>query len=226
MLLLGLPGVEMLFYVVVVVLSGGQFAVWRETGFLYVARSDLCWFGSVSACCNDSDSEDFIYLMIREDVSASASVSLSLSVALSPAAQRLHDAPCVKARSDLLFPSTTERKVPPTFTKRPSESVVESVGRTVRMEGRVSGSLPLSVSWFRDDSEIFASDKYELSFHSNVATLSLRDCSLADSSTYTCVASNEAGKASCRVSVHISGTSLWYSLTTCQHQGSAVLMIL
>lgn len=84
---------------------------------------------------------------------------------------------------------------------------MDSVGKTVKMESRVSGSQPLAATWFKDNSEICSSDKYDVSFKNNMAVLCIRDCSVSDSSVYTCVASNEAGKASCLVSLTITGMS-------------------
>lgn len=72
----------------------------------------------------------------------------------------------------------------------------------------MSGSQPLTVTWYKDDNEIYASDKYDVSFKSNTAVLSVSDCASSDSGVYTCLASNEAGKASCRVSLTISGMSV------------------
>ncbi len=82
------------------------------------------------------------------------------------------------------------------------------MGKTVKMEGRVSGSQPLTVTWYKDNNEIYGSDKYDVSFKNNIAELGIRDSSSSDSGVYTCAASNEAGKASCRVSLTISGMSL------------------
>lgn len=86
--------------------------------------------------------------------------------------------------------------------------MVDSVGQTVKMEGRVSGSQPLTITWSKDNREIYGSDRYEMSFKNNMAVLLVRDCSGSDSGVYTCTASNEAGKASCRVSLTISGMSV------------------
>lgn len=83
--------------------------------------------------------------------------------------------------------------------------MMDSVGNTVKMEGRVSGSQPLTVTWYKDDSEIYSSDKYDISFKNNVALLSVRASSSSDGGVYTCTASNDAGKTSCRVSLNISG---------------------
>lgn len=86
--------------------------------------------------------------------------------------------------------------------------MVDSVDKTVKMEGRVSGSQPLTVTWYKDNNEIYGSDKYDVSFKNNMAVLCVRESSSSDSGVYTCAASNEAGKASCRVSLTISGMSL------------------
>lgn len=89
---------------------------------------------------------------------------------------------------------------------------MDSVGKTVKMESRVSGSQPLTVTWFKDNSEIYGSDKYDVSFQNNLATLSVRDTLSSDSGVYTCTATNEAGQASCRVSLNITGTSVSVNL--------------
>lgn len=78
-------------------------------------------------------------------------------------------------------------------------------GKLVKIEGRVTGSQPMSVSWFKDSSEIYSSDKYDISFKSNVAVLCIKSSKMADSGRYSCQASNEAGKASCDVTVGILG---------------------
>lgn len=83
--------------------------------------------------------------------------------------------------------------------------MMDSVGKTVKMEGRVSGSQPLTVTWYKDNNEIYGSDKYDVSFKNNMAVLCVTDSSTSDSGVYTCTASNEAGQASCRVSLSISG---------------------
>lgn len=75
----------------------------------------------------------------------------------------------------------------------------------MKLEGRVSGSQPMSVSWFKDDLEIHSSDKYDISFKSNVAVLCIKSSQVTDSGRYTCRAANEAGTASCDVAVGISG---------------------
>nr|XP_019960350.1 PREDICTED: titin-like [Paralichthys olivaceus] len=97
-----------------------------------------------------------------------------------------------------------ERKNPPVFTKKPSEHIEDMEGKLVKMEGRVSGSQPISITWFRDNTEIHSSDKYDISFKSNVAVLCIKSSQVSDSGSYTCQASNEAGRASCDITVGIS----------------------
>lgn len=81
-------------------------------------------------------------------------------------------------------------------------------GKLVKIEGRVSGSQPMLISWFKDNSEIQTSDKYDVSFKSNVAVLCIKGSQVEDSGSYSCRATNEAGQASCEVTVGISGMFL------------------
>lgn len=103
------------------------------------------------------------------------------------------------------FGTLTESKVPPQFTKKLPETCICSVGKTMKIESRLCGSEPLNITWCKDNKEIGASDKYEISFQNNMATLCVRDSGTSDSGVYTCEASNEVGKASCQASVTISG---------------------
>lgn len=91
------------------------------------------------------------------------------------------------------------------FTKKPSEHIEDTEGKLVKLEGRVSGSQPIAVSWYKDDTELFSSEKYDISFKSNVAVLCIKGSQVTDSGRYACQAANEAGKTSCDISVGISG---------------------
>lgn len=83
--------------------------------------------------------------------------------------------------------------------------MVDSEGKVIKMEGRVSGSQPLAIVWYKADQEIHPSEKYDISFKNNMAVLCIRDSAVSDGGVYTCEASNEAGKASCQVSLTVSG---------------------
>lgn len=100
----------------------------------------------------------------------------------------------------------SERKIPPTFTKKPPEHFEETEGTLIKLEGRVSGTQPLSISWYKDNKQIFNSDSCEMSFKGNLAVLCIKKSQTSDSGTYTCSASNEAGTASYTVVMNITGT--------------------
>uniref|UniRef100_A0AAV2JXI0 Ig-like domain-containing protein n=1 Tax=Knipowitschia caucasica TaxID=637954 RepID=A0AAV2JXI0_KNICA len=97
-----------------------------------------------------------------------------------------------------------ERKVPPTFTKRPADSLIEGLGRCIRLEARVSGTPPLTATWTKDSAEIQVSDKYDITFDNNVSMLIIKESAVRDGGIYTCTAKNEAGKTSCRTSLTVS----------------------
>lgn len=75
----------------------------------------------------------------------------------------------------------------------------------MKIEARVAGSQPMIVNWYKDNKEIFSSDRYDMTFKSNTAVMVIKSTSSSDSGTYTCKVSNEAGSASCQVSAHITG---------------------
>uniref|UniRef100_A0A8C4YIZ7 Ig-like domain-containing protein n=1 Tax=Gopherus evgoodei TaxID=1825980 RepID=A0A8C4YIZ7_9SAUR len=96
-----------------------------------------------------------------------------------------------------------ERKIPPSFTKKLSEMVEETEGNTLKLEGRVSGSQPLTVSWYKNNQEIYQSPNCEISFLNNTILLQIKGARQADSGLYTCKVSNEAGSVLCTSSVVI-----------------------
>ena len=79
------------------------------------------------------------------------------------------------------------------------------MGKVVKMEARLSGSQPISVSWFKDGSQIHSSDKHDVSLRNNTALLAIKDTLVFDQGRYSCEATNEAGKESFQVSLTISG---------------------
>lgn len=75
----------------------------------------------------------------------------------------------------------------------------------MKVEGRLSGSQPMTVNWYKDGREIYSSEQYDISFKSNVAVLCIKKSQTSDSGMYTCKATNEAGRDSCEATVRISG---------------------
>ncbi|XP_026502412.1 titin-like, partial [Terrapene carolina triunguis] len=96
-----------------------------------------------------------------------------------------------------------ERKIPPSFTKKLSETVEETEGNTLKLEGRVSGSQPLTVAWYKNNQEIYQSPSCEISFLNNTILLQIKSAEQADAGLYTCKVSNEAGSVLCTSSVVI-----------------------
>jgi len=107
-----------------------------------------------------------------------------------------------------LFIVPIERKIPPSFTKKPGATIEDIEGKMVKIEARVAGSQPLTVNWYKDEREIFTSDCYDVTFKSSLAVLCIKKSQLSDSGTYMCKISNEAGTASCEVSIQITGILL------------------
>lgn len=89
--------------------------------------------------------------------------------------------------------SSLDRVVPPSFVRRLKDTNA-TLGASVVLECRVSGSAPISVGWFLDGNEIISSPKCQSSFADNVCTLTLSSLEPADTGAYTCVAANVAGQ--------------------------------
>lgn len=89
--------------------------------------------------------------------------------------------------------SPLDRIVPPSFIRKLKDTNA-TLGASVVLECRVSGSAPISVGWFLDGSEVVRSPKCQPGFSDNVCTLSLNSLEPSDTGTYTCVAANEAGQ--------------------------------
>jgi len=99
----------------------------------------------------------------------------------------------------------TERKTPPTFTRKLSEAVEETEGNELKLEGRVAGSQPLTVSWYKNNQEVHSSPHCEISFKNNTLLLHIKSVGQSDAGLYTCKVSNEAGSVLCTSSVVIRG---------------------
>lgn len=82
--------------------------------------------------------------------------------------------------------------MPPTFTKS-LKRVDGNLGSNVSMDCKVSGSQPMTISWFKDDQEIKSGDKFQAEFKDSSATLRITQLEKADSGVYKCRATNSAG---------------------------------
>lgn len=70
-------------------------------------------------------------------------------------------------------------------------------GDLVRFEVRVTGTPQPNVQWFRNDKQLGEDKRLDFFTDDDMYSLELPNCLLSDSGMYRCVASNEAGQASC-----------------------------
>uniref|UniRef100_A0A3B4WNE7 Ig-like domain-containing protein n=1 Tax=Seriola lalandi dorsalis TaxID=1841481 RepID=A0A3B4WNE7_SERLL len=93
------------------------------------------------------------------------------------------------------------------------ESLNVKSGENAALEVTVSGSPELRVKWFKDNKDLSAGAKYQMSFTKKVATLRIRSADKADAGEYKLEVTNHVGQASCKTKLSISG---WCPLRTCE----------
>lgn len=96
---------------------------------------------------------------------------------------------------------------PPTFTRTPARLSVVRPGQNKLFECQVTGTPEIDINWFKDGSEIVASDRYKVAFSNSVATLEICGAHAKDSGLYYCEARNEAGSESCTMELKVKGLS-------------------
>uniref|UniRef100_A0A8C0VWG0 Ig-like domain-containing protein n=1 Tax=Castor canadensis TaxID=51338 RepID=A0A8C0VWG0_CASCN len=94
-------------------------------------------------------------------------------------------------------------KEPPKFVKKLEASKVAKQGESLHLECKISGSPEIKVLWFRNDSELHESWKYNMSFVNSVALLTINEASAEDSGDYICEAHNGVGDASCSTALTV-----------------------
>uniref|UniRef100_S4RBA9 Ig-like domain-containing protein n=1 Tax=Petromyzon marinus TaxID=7757 RepID=S4RBA9_PETMA len=89
-----------------------------------------------------------------------------------------------------------DHAVPPTFVRQLKETD-GILNAPVSLECKISGTMPISVSWYKDQEELFDSQKYKLTTSDHTVNLEILELGIADGGNYTCKVNNVAGKDSC-----------------------------
>lgn len=91
------------------------------------------------------------------------------------------------------------------FSKR-IESATAVLGNTVKLQGTLKGSVPITVKWMKD-SELLRDDdpNVQMSFVNNITSISFSSVELKHGGKYTCLAENEAGQQKCEATLTIQG---------------------
>lgn len=97
---------------------------------------------------------------------------------------------------------------PPLFTKR-VDSVTAVLGTTVKLQGTVKGSSPITVKWMKDSDYLRDDDpSITLSFDNNVASLSIATVAISHGGKYVCQAENEAGQQKSEATLTVQGQAM------------------
>lgn len=78
-------------------------------------------------------------------------------------------------------------------------------GEPLELSCKVQGTPVISITWFKNNSEIASDHRHAMSFDSTIASLDVKECSVEDSGHYVCVASSEAGRDQCSTRVTVKG---------------------
>ena len=81
-------------------------------------------------------------------------------------------------------------------------------GRQARLEVRVDGQPPPTITWYKGARELVDSNRYEMGKEGDTHFLIIKDCYGEDADEYTCKASNRGGTRQSRADLVIRCKSL------------------
>lgn len=73
------------------------------------------------------------------------------------------------------------------------------------MECKVSGSQPITMSWFKEGKDITTGAKYKIQQQESTAILKIADLETSDAGVFTCRATNPAGHSETSGTVSVKG---------------------
>lgn len=96
---------------------------------------------------------------------------------------------------------------PAVFVKKLSDHCVEP-GKSIILESRYTGSLPISVTWKKDGVTLSQSQKCHITTTERSCILEILNSTTDDQGEYVCMVENEAGEDICEALVSALGVSL------------------
>lgn len=93
---------------------------------------------------------------------------------------------------------------PPSFVQK-IENISSLVGSEISMQCTLKGSLPMTVSWIKEDHEVKEGEHIQISYETRTAVLTLRNTQMTHGGKYICQAQNEAGSQKCLATLTVKG---------------------
>lgn len=93
---------------------------------------------------------------------------------------------------------------PPSFVQRLKDMSC-IVGSEISMKCMLSGSLPMTLSWIKDDRELTEDEHFKMSCETKSAMLNLKNAQLSHGGKYVCQAQNKAGTQRCAAVLIVTG---------------------